>query len=231
MKNSSMGKYDGINQKLEEIRKKRRDNRKLRLNAPKWQGDSLGEAELLNYVLNKEEEKQFPDTSIKTTYFDYPPAKPRITKNLAMLQMLSLYFPIGKVANSDEWFIISPFIHIPATFLPADNWAEKSQIIISAITYSCRLLEALSKVLHILLPYPIKFEGNKILIYRNEQPHDLTSFSSPHSIKAAIVLLNFNAATFGHGQPDQLLPNLFAATHPNPSDVPPVEGIDDLIEK
>ncbi|EAY18449.1 hypothetical protein TVAG_083000 [Trichomonas vaginalis G3] len=230
MKNS-ISKADGINQKLEEIRKKRRENRKLRLSAPKYQEDPIGQVEFLMYILPDEVDKKFLDNTIEPTYFDFPPVKPKITKNLGLIKSLSIYFPIGKVSNSDEWFIISPYIHVPKVFLPADNWAEKSQILIAAITYSCKVLDALSKVLHISLPYPIKIDGNKIFIYRNEQPHDLTVFTTSHSIKAAVHLLNFNAATFGHGAPDELLPNLYSALHPNSTELPPEESVDDLIEK
>lgn len=226
-----MDKSEAINQKLEDIKKKRRENRKLRLTAPKWQGDSVSESELISYVLTKESEPSFPSSSIQPTFFNDPPPPPVLVRNLSCLKSLSILFPIGRTSESDEWFIISPFIHVPKIFDPVETWEKSSQRFISAITYSSRLLTMLSKVFHTALPYPIKFEENKITIFIKEQGYDLTALYPLYSIKRAVSLLNQNAATFGHGEENQLLPNLYYAMHPGSTDLPMIETVDELEEK
>ena len=239
-----MNKIEAINQKLEDIKKKRRENRKLRLYAPKLEQDTLSEPELLNYVFSQEEPFTFSENSIKPQFFDPPPPSPVISLNSNALEYLSLLFPIGRSRESckdgSDWYIVSPFIHVPMDFVANPEWANSVQRFLSAISYASRLLLLLSKACHRSLPYPIAFVDKKILIYMKNKPHELSAITNKKELQLSVPLLNFNAYSFAQHnlcrngkftpQPNQLLPNLYFALHPDATEFPPIEENNELQE-
>ena len=239
-----MNKIEAINQKLEDIKKKRRENRKLRLYAPKLEQDTLSEPELLTYVLAQEEPFSFSDDTIKPQFFDPPPPSPIISLNSNALEYLSLLFPIGRsrenCKDGSDWFIVSPFIHVPMDFVANEEWKNSSNRFLSAITYASRLLLLLSKACHRTLPYPIKFVDKQILIFMKNKSHDLSTINNIKQLQLSVPLLNFNAYSFAQHnlsrngkfvpKPNQLLPNLYFALHPNATEYPPIEETNELQE-
>jgi hypothetical protein len=125
---------------------------------------------------------------VQASFFLPAPPFPTFSESPIILETLALLYPVGVRSNDRDWFIISPNFHIPRDCIPQENWWNKKIMISSVIFYASKHLIDVSCLFRRDLPYPISFDGNKVLIRRNGEIYNILEFGSLHRMTKAVKL-------------------------------------------
>ena len=202
---------------LAQLRKDRARNRVLRAkftsaNTKDHVGERL-EEELKAYLAAPSADRVVYRNPIGTTFFSDPPAAPVVNRDSNALAALALMYPIGP-RNDKTWYIVSPVLYIDQICEYNKDWENHQMRIKSVLFHASRLLTLLAPLLNKVLPYPIRFEGTKVKIMRNDHEYDVVWYESLRDFYIALNLLNADAQYLGGVGKSNLLENLRAAMLP-----------------
>jgi hypothetical protein len=181
---------------LDRLRKERAKNRVLRAKFPdKDDRDEVHrvlEMELKNCL-----ESPLPKRPVVVDPIipvDYPPVPrpPAIERDCDGLGALALMYPIGQ-RDDKTWYIVSPVLYMEQVCEYKKEW-ENHQVRIRAVLFhAAKLMSMLSLVLRRPLTYPIRIEGPKAYITRNDQEYNVIWYESLRDFFIALSLLNYDA--------------------------------------
>lgn len=212
-----------INLRLMEIKKLRKENRNHRLKYKKVVKKEEDLTNLISFINTPEYDKEMPKLTIEKANFSPPPQVSNKNVDYSCLYSICTLYPIGRIKETDNWFIVSPYINVPKEFIPDKSWFDNTEIYFAAIYHSVRLLLILSKELQRRLKYGVRFEDMNVFICKDGTDYCLSSTDNYDEFVKGVTLLNENAANFTGGEVSFLLPNLFFATNPHSTQLPPYE--------
>lgn len=218
--------------KLAEIKDIRKANRVLRIKAPRNCENEPDSTEIINYLNQKRPVHIDKPDTIEPAFFPAPPPAPIISPEKSCLPAIAVYYPIGRYPENDDWYIVSPYIHVPREFIPTELWLTSPQRYLAAICHACKLIQLLEKELQKTLPHPITFKGNRYYVSMNGKDYDILQMQPMHEFRTAVSMLCTNAFVLSGGESKSaLLPNLYFLLNPGTDKLPPIDGIDDLLLK
>jgi hypothetical protein len=147
---------------------------------------------------------------IVPVFYGDPPPPPTVNRPNVTLAALAKLYPIDRRSDG-TWWIICPDFYIDAICRYNDGWESAQLRIKSVLFHAAKLTLLLSQVLQQHLLYPLKVDGAKVKVKKNEAEYNCVWYESKRDFYIALTLLNADAYSLGKVGEFNLLENLKAA--------------------